>query len=45
LLSKATDNKVGVYKASAVMKELWEKDIKADFSCFLVGEETTKRGL
>ena len=45
IVSKATDNKVGVYIASAVMKELWEKDIKADYyAVSSVGEETTMRG-
>ena len=45
IVSKATDNKVGVYVAAAVMQELARKKIKADyFAVASVGEETTMKG-
>lgn len=45
IVSKATDNKVGVYIASAVMREIADKNIKADYyAVSSVGEETTLRG-
>jgi endoglucanase len=45
IVSKATDNKVGVYVAAAVMHELAKKKIKANyFAVASVGEETTMKG-
>jgi endoglucanase len=45
VVSKATDNKCGVYVAAAVMKELKDKFIKANYyAVSSVGEETTMRG-
>ncbi|MBP7310789.1 MAG: M20/M25/M40 family metallo-hydrolase [Candidatus Cloacimonetes bacterium] len=45
IVSKATDNKVGVYIAAAVMKELTGKKIKANYYAVAsVGEETTMKG-
>jgi endoglucanase len=45
VVSKATDNKVGVYVAAVVMRELAKKQIKASYyAVSSVGEETTMRG-
>lgn len=45
IVSKATDNKVGVYVAAAVMQELAKKKIKAEYYAVAsVGEETTMKG-
>ncbi len=45
IASKATDNKVGVYVAAAVMQELAKKKIKANYYAVAsVGEETTMKG-
>jgi endoglucanase len=45
IVSKATDNKVGVYVAAAVMHELAKKKIKANYYAVAsVGEETTMKG-
>jgi endoglucanase len=45
IVSKATDNKVGVYVAAAVMQELSRKKLKASYyAVSSVGEETTMRG-
>lgn len=45
IVSKATDNKVGVYIAAAVMNELAKKKLKANlYSVASVGEETTMKG-
>jgi len=45
IVSKATDNKVGVYVAAAVMHELAKKKLKADYYAVAsVGEETTMKG-
>ncbi|MCK9310226.1 MAG: M42 family metallopeptidase [Candidatus Cloacimonetes bacterium] len=45
IVSKATDNKVGVYIAAAVMQELAKKKIKANYYAVAsVGEETTMKG-
>ena len=45
IVSKATDNKVGVYVAAAVMQELAKKELKASYyAVSSVGEETTMRG-
>ncbi len=45
IVSKATDNKVGVYVAAAVMQELAKKKIKANYYAVAsVGEETTMKG-
>ncbi len=45
IVSKATDNKVGVYVAAAVMQELAKKQLKASYyAVSSVGEETTMRG-
>lgn len=45
IVSKATDNKVGVYVAAAVMKELAKTQLKAHyFAVASVGEETTMKG-
>jgi len=45
IISKATDNKVGVYVAAAVMNELKGKKLKANyFAVASVGEETTMKG-
>lgn len=45
LVSKATDNKVGVYVAAAVMKALAKTELKADYYAVAsVGEETTMKG-
>ncbi len=45
IVSKATDNKVGVYVAAAVMQELAKKALKASYYAVAsVGEETTMRG-
>ncbi|MDY0151175.1 MAG: M42 family metallopeptidase [Candidatus Cloacimonas sp.] len=45
IVSKATDNKVGVYVAAAVMQELAKKKIKASYYAVAsVGEETTMKG-
>ncbi|MFO8144164.1 MAG: M42 family metallopeptidase [Candidatus Syntrophosphaera sp.] len=45
IVSKATDNKVGVYIAAAVMQQLANKEIFPDYyAVSSVGEETTMRG-
>ncbi|MBW6514053.1 MAG: M42 family metallopeptidase [Candidatus Syntrophosphaera sp.] len=45
IVSKATDNKVGVYVAAAVLRELAKKPINANYyAVSSVGEETTMRG-
>lgn len=45
IISKATDNKVGVYIAAAVMNELKGKKLKANYYAVAsVGEETTMKG-
>ncbi|MDZ4121918.1 MAG: hypothetical protein U1C33_05825, partial [Candidatus Cloacimonadaceae bacterium] len=45
IVTKATDNKCGVYVASAVMSELAKKKIKANYyAVSSVGEETTMKG-
>lgn len=45
IVSKATDNKVGVYVASRVMQELAGKKLKANYyAVSSVGEETTMKG-
>jgi len=45
IMTKATDNKAGVYVASAVMNELAGKKIKANYyAVSSVGEETTMKG-
>ncbi len=45
IVTKATDNKAGVYVAAAVMNELARKKIKANlYSVSSVGEETTMKG-
>ena len=45
VVSKATDNKCGVYVAAAVMKELKDKNLKVNYyAVSSVGEETTMRG-
>ncbi len=45
IVSKATDNKVGVYIAAAVMQELAKTSLKANyFAVASVGEETTMKG-
>jgi len=45
IVSKATDNKVGVYIAAAVMQELAKKKINASYYAVAsVGEETTMKG-
>lgn len=45
IVSKATDNKVGVYIAAAVMKALTNTEIQANyFAVASVGEETTMKG-
>ncbi|MDI3503375.1 MAG: hypothetical protein PWP64_311 [Candidatus Cloacimonadota bacterium] len=45
IVSKATDNKVGVYVAAAVMKALAKTELKANyFAVASVGEETTLKG-
>lgn len=45
IVSKATDNKVGVYVAAAAMQELHRKKLKANYyAVSSVGEETTMRG-
>jgi len=45
IVSKATDNKVGVYVAASVMKELSKTSLKAHlYSVASVGEETTMKG-
>jgi len=45
IVSKATDNKVGVYVAAVVMQELVKKQITASYyAVSSVGEETTMRG-
>lgn len=45
IMSKATDNKVGVYVAANVMKELGKTPLKAHlYSVASVGEETTMKG-
>jgi tetrahedral aminopeptidase len=45
IVSKATDNKVGVYIAAAVMKALAKTELKANlFAVASVGEETTMKG-
>ncbi|MBM4404052.1 MAG: M42 family metallopeptidase [Candidatus Cloacimonetes bacterium] len=45
IVTKATDNKAGVYVAAAVMRELAQKSIKASYyAVSSVGEETTMRG-
>lgn len=45
IVSKATDNKVGVYVAAAVMQELAKKKIKANYYAVAsVGEETAMKG-
>lgn len=45
IVSKATDNKVGVYIAAAVMKELAKTSLQAHFYAVAsVGEETTMKG-
>jgi len=45
IVSKATDNKVGVFVAAAVMQELAKKKIKANYYAVAsVGEETTMKG-
>ncbi len=45
IVTKATDNKAGVYVAAAVMRELAQRTIKANYyAVSSVGEETTMRG-
>ncbi len=45
IVSKATDNKVGVYVAAAVMKALAKTELKANYyAVSSVGEETTMKG-
>ena len=45
IVSKATDNKVGVYIAASVMKELAKTQLKANYYAVAsVGEETTMKG-
>lgn len=45
IVSKATDNKVGVYVAAVVMQELAKKKLQANYYAVAsVGEETTMRG-
>ncbi len=45
IVTKATDNKAGVYVAAAVMNELAKKKIKANlYAVSSVGEETTMKG-
>lgn len=45
IVSKATDNKAGVYVAAAVMQELAKKALKVSYyAVSSVGEETTMRG-
>lgn len=45
IVSKATDNKVGVYAAARVMQELNQKKLKAHYYAVCsVGEETTMKG-
>jgi len=45
VVTKATDNKVGVYVAARVMQELAKKKLKANyFAVCSVGEETTMKG-
>ncbi len=45
IVTKATDNKAGVFVAAAVMNELSKKKIKANlFAVSSVGEETTMKG-
>ncbi len=45
VMTKATDNKAGVYVAAAVMRELSKKKLKASyFAVSSVGEETTMKG-
>lgn len=45
IMTKATDNKAGVYVAAAVMSELAKKKLKANLYCVSsVGEETTMKG-
>jgi endoglucanase len=45
IVTKATDNKVGVYVACAVLRELAKKPLKANYyAVSSVGEETTMRG-
>ena len=45
IVSKATDNKVGVYIAAAVMQELAKTNLKASYYAVAsVGEETTMKG-
>ncbi len=45
IVTKATDNKVGVYVAAVVMQELAKKSISANYyAVSSVGEETTMRG-
>lgn len=45
IVTKATDNKVGVYVACAILRELAKKPLKANYyAVSSVGEETTMRG-
>jgi len=45
IITKATDNKCGVYVAAAVMNELAKKKLKANlYAVSSVGEETTMKG-
>jgi endoglucanase len=45
VVTKATDNKVGVYVAARVMQELAKKKLKANYYAVCsVGEETTMKG-
>lgn len=45
IMTKATDNKAGVYVAAAVMQELSNKKLKANYyAVSSVGEETTMKG-
>lgn len=45
IVSKATDNKVGVYVAAAVMKALAKEELKVNYYAVAsVGEETTMKG-
>lgn len=45
VVTKATDNKAGVYVAAAVLQQLADKDIYPDYyAVSSVGEETTMRG-
>lgn len=45
IMTKATDNKAGVYVAAAVMRELAKKKLKVNYyAVSSVGEETTMKG-